>query len=211
VLFIGFTKRMRRRKSARGGSVRHNLAVCGAPYTSTMPQIRPALEVTRNLNGDQMQRRLIAPFLLAITMTAGCASEEKRKQESEAKAMAFVATCEQSLNLKRGQPITEEQRIDLKWCVTTQWAKDKLRQGSTDPVVRMLGRYIPNCEALLGKDWGEVGSEKRNKLFTCIEMQADHDLEWDNRIRRIIQGVQTWPNKQAPINCYTYGNWTQCR
>lgn len=154
-----------------------------------------------------------ALLLLAGLTAAACATEAQRKQELEARANVYITECESSLGLTRGQPITDDQRADLKVCITTLWAKDKLREGSRDVGTRFLGLYIPNCEAILGKDWGEVGSEKRRKLVACVQMQAERDLEWENEMDRalLIQGMQNWINKQTPINCYTYGNWTQCR
>jgi len=153
-------------------------------------------------------------LLLLIGLgAAACATEAQRKQESEARAMVYLTDCERSLGLRRGQPITDDQRTDLKWCGITLMAKDKLREGSRDMGTRFFGLYLPNCEAILGKDWGEVGSEKRGKLVACVQMQAERDLAWENKMDRalLIQGMQNWMNRQTLINCYTYGNWTQCR
>jgi hypothetical protein len=154
------------------------------------------------------------PLLLLVGLgVAACAIGAQRSQDLEKRAEVYLTDCERSLGLVRGQPITDGQRADLKWCVTTLWAKDKLREGSQDVGTRFLGLYIPNCEALLGKDWGEVGSEKRMKLVACVQMQAERDMEWENKMDRalLLQGMHGWTSKQTPINCFTYGNWTQCR
>ncbi len=151
-------------------------------------------------------------LLVAVGFAAGAVLAQS-KEQAEANARLAVSECDSSLGFRPNQPLTENQRADLKSCVITLVARQRLQQGSKDTIDKFFGSYIPNCEEILGTEWGDVGSEKRNKLVACIRMQAERDLDWENKIDQtlFIQGLQKWVNKRTPIDCYTYGNWTQCR
>ncbi len=156
------------------------------------------------------------PIRLLLFVALGfavCPALAQTKEQAEANARLFVSKCDTSLGYRHNQPLTENQRNDLKACVVTLVARQHLAEGSKDMVDKFFGLYIPNCEEDLGKDWGDVGSETRNKLVACIRTQAERDLDWEDEKDQalFIQGLETWANKRAPINCYTYGNWTQCR
>lgn len=158
-------------------------------------------------------RTNVALLILAGLGVTACATEAQRKQEQDAKAALWVAECDHKLGLAPGQSISEDERVDLKWCVATLWAREKLQGGSKEVGIKFVGLYIPNCEAILGKDWGEIGSEKRSQLVACLKMESEKDLDLERKMDRtlFLEGMQSSFNKGIPINCYTYGNWTQCR
>lgn len=156
-------------------------------------------------------------FVLLLTigcLTTACKTEAQLKQEDEANMERFklhITECARSQGLVEGQPITKEQRTELMWCSTVLWAKEEMSKGSTDVNVRFVS-YLANCDALLGKDWGEVGSEKRSRLVSCINMQAERDIKLDSAERALLfQQLQNLNQQKSIINCYTYGNWTQCQ
>ena len=159
------------------------------------------------------------PFRLLIivavaTLLEGCATNEKKDQAFLDKVNTdYIPQCEKSLGINKGQPITEEQRTDLKWCTARLVAKDELRNGSNDPAMKMIAIWIPNCESTLGTDWGEVGSEKREKLVACISIQGKQDLKNQHTSDQLgtLQALIKAGTQRQVINCYTYGNWTQCK
>ncbi len=149
-----------------------------------------------------------------VMLASGCATREQKLQAFEHKVKTvYIPECQKSLGLTSGQAITEEQRANLEVCGLRLIAKDKLDNGSNDPAHKALAIWIPNCEAILGTDWGEVGSEKRTKLTKCVEMQGTQDLENQRTSEQVIE-LQRMINSNTQkqiINCYTYGNWTQCK
>lgn len=145
---------------------------------------------------------------------AGCATQEQKDQAFKDKVKTvYLPECAKSLGLSSGQAITDEQRTNLKWCVVRFMAKDELRNGSNDAGLKALAIWIPNCEAILGTDWGEVGSEKRSNLMKCVEMQGKQDLERQRTSEQAmaLQKLINSSTQEQIINCYTYGNWTQCK
>lgn len=146
-------------------------------------------------------------------LTAACGIEAQRKQEDEENMKRFqlhINECARSQGLVEGQPITKEQRTELMWCAKVLWAKEEKSKGSTDVDVRFV-TYLANCDAIVGKDWGDAGSKKRNRLISCINMQAEKDIKLDSAERALLfQQLQNLNQQKSIINCYTYGNWTQC-
>ena len=155
-----------------------------------------------------MTRNTLVLLLVVGLLTAACATEAQRKQEFEANMKSYIAECGSSLGLTLGQPATNEQRTELLWCATVHWAKEELRKGSTDVNVKFVV-YLANCDAMLGRDW----SEKGEKLKSCLDMQIRQDLELENRAEQmmLLQGLINSRPREQIFNCYTYGNWTQCK
>jgi len=159
-------------------------------------------------------RKSFVLLLITGLLMVACTTEAQRKQEDDAfvKRMEnYITECANSQGLVDGQPITEEQRTELMWCGTIRWARDEVSKGSTDAKARLVV-YLNNCDEMLGKDWGKPGSEKRKQLSSCIDMQAQKDIQLDSLNRALIfQQLQNLNQQKSITNCYIYGNWAQCQ
>lgn len=59
----------------------------------------------------------------------------------------------------------------------------------------------------------EATKEQKAKLNSCIDIQTQQDIELRNRTEQmmILQRLINSGTQEKIINCYSYGNWTQCK
>ena len=156
---------------------------------------------------------VVTTFVLLVT---GCATKEQKKQAEEAKFKTYFAECQNSLGISDAdidKDPTNDKLNKVKWCFFTRILRQQVLEGSDDPYAKFIGIWIPNCEAIVGVDFFEATKEQKARLNSCIDMQVQQDIELRNRKEQmmILQRLINSGTREKVINCYSYGNWTQCK